>query len=98
MAWTAKPMVHTLRYFDPSGMMIGSSPWLDMYGCDFGWGKAVAARSGKANKIDRKTSLYPGQEGEGSMDAKVVLTPKHMAALEHNDEFWATVMPDRKKA
>ncbi|KAF0911654.1 hypothetical protein E2562_011658 [Oryza meyeriana var. granulata] len=96
-AWTAKPMVYTLRYFDPSGVMMGSSPRFDMYGCDFGWGKAVAARSGKANKFDGKTSLYPGPEGGGSMDAEVVLTPEHMAALERDDEFSAAVTPDRKK-
>ncbi|KAF0915473.1 hypothetical protein E2562_036478 [Oryza meyeriana var. granulata] len=80
-------MVYTLRYFDPSGMMMGSSPRFNVYGCDFGWGKAVVAWSGMAHKIDGKTSLYPRQEGEGSMDAEVVLTPKHKAALEHDDEF-----------
>ncbi|KAG8080881.1 hypothetical protein GUJ93_ZPchr0007g5203 [Zizania palustris] len=96
-AWMAKPMVYSLRYFEASGVMIGSSPRFDMYGCDFGWGKAVAARSGKANKMDGKTSLFPGQEGGGSMDAELVLTPEHMAALEDDDEFWAAVSPVGKK-
>ncbi|KAG8080886.1 hypothetical protein GUJ93_ZPchr0007g5231 [Zizania palustris] len=54
---------------------------------------AVAARSGKANKFDGKTSLFPGQEGGGSMDAELVLTPEHMAALEDDGEFWAAVTP-----
>lgn len=93
-AWTAKPMVYNLRWFDPSGVMMGSSPRFDMYGCDFGWGKAVAARSGKANKMDGKTSLYPGREGGGSMDAELTLAPEHMAALEQDEEFWAAVSPD----
>jgi hypothetical protein len=74
--------------------MMGSSPRFDMYGCDFGWGKAVAARSGNANKFDGKTSLYPSREGGGSMDAELTLTPEHMAALEQDEEFWAAVSPD----
>ncbi|KAL6606435.1 hypothetical protein ACP70R_042088 [Stipagrostis hirtigluma subsp. patula] len=93
-AWTARPIVYTLRYFDPNGVMMGSSPRFDMYGCDFGWGKAVAARSGRANKFDGKASLYPGREGGGSIDAELVLTPEHMAALEKDEEFWAAVSPD----
>uniref|UniRef100_A0A0E0ME85 Acetyltransferase n=1 Tax=Oryza punctata TaxID=4537 RepID=A0A0E0ME85_ORYPU len=94
-AWTAKPIVYTQRYFDASGVMVGSSPRFDMYGCDFGWGKAVAARSGKANKSDGKASLYPARDGGGGADAEVVLTPEHMAALELDDEFWAAVTPDQ---
>ncbi|KAG8080888.1 hypothetical protein GUJ93_ZPchr0007g4732 [Zizania palustris] len=92
-SWMAKPVVYSLRFCDASDVMMGSSPQFDMYGCDFGWGKAVAARSGKANKFDGKTSLFPGQEGGGSMDAELVLTPEHMAALEDDGEFWAAVTP-----
>ncbi|CAM0912305.1 unnamed protein product [Alopecurus aequalis] len=93
-AWTAKPMVYTLRFFDPAATMVGSSPWFDMYGCDFGWGKPVAPRSGKGNKSDGKTSLYPGREGGGSIDAELTLAPEYMAALEEDEEFWAAVTPD----
>uniref|UniRef100_A0A0E0PSC6 Acetyltransferase n=1 Tax=Oryza rufipogon TaxID=4529 RepID=A0A0E0PSC6_ORYRU len=92
-AWEVKPIIYTARYFDPSGVMMGSSPRFDMYGCDFGWGKALAARSGKANKMDGKASLYPGREGGGSIDAEVVLTPHHMAALDDDHELWAAVTP-----
>ncbi|KAM0824792.1 hypothetical protein ACQ4PT_069978 [Festuca glaucescens] len=93
-AWTAKPMVYTARFFDRTATMVGSSPRFDMYGCDFGWGRPVAARSGKGNKSDGKTSLYPGREGGGSIDAELTLTPEHMAALEEDEEFWAAVTPD----
>ncbi|KAL6606434.1 hypothetical protein ACP70R_042087 [Stipagrostis hirtigluma subsp. patula] len=93
-AWTAKPLVSAFRLFDANGMFVSSSPRFDMYGCDFGWGKAVAARSGKANKYDGKVSLFPGREGGGSIGAELVLTPEHMAALEQDDEFWAAVSPD----
>ncbi|XP_052136983.1 protein ENHANCED PSEUDOMONAS SUSCEPTIBILITY 1-like [Oryza glaberrima] len=93
-AWGARPTVYTARCFDASGVMVGSSPRFDMYGCDFGWGKAVAARSGKANKSDGKASLYPARDGGGGVDAEVVLAPEHMAALELDGEFWAAVTPD----
>uniref|UniRef100_A0A0D3HK15 Acetyltransferase n=1 Tax=Oryza barthii TaxID=65489 RepID=A0A0D3HK15_9ORYZ len=77
------------------GVFLGFiSPRFDMYGCDFGWGKAVAARSGKANKSDGKASLYPARDGGGGVDAEVVLAPEHMAALELDGEFWAAVTPD----
>ncbi|WVZ58956.1 hypothetical protein U9M48_009171 [Paspalum notatum var. saurae] len=93
-AWDAGTGLAAFRLFDPNGMFISSSPRFDMYGCDFGWGKALAARSGKANKYDGKVSLFPGREGGGSIDAEVVLSPEHMAALELDDEFWAAVSPD----
>ncbi|TVU42272.1 hypothetical protein EJB05_08666, partial [Eragrostis curvula] len=89
-AWRAKPVVYTMRKVDAAGVMIGSSPRFDMYGCDFGWGKAVAARSGKADKCDGKVSLYPGRDG-GGIDAEVMLLPDHMAALERDDELWTNV-------
>ncbi|XP_020185098.1 protein ENHANCED PSEUDOMONAS SUSCEPTIBILITY 1-like [Aegilops tauschii subsp. strangulata] len=92
--WTTKPMVYTHRFFDTTGTMIGSSPRFDMYGCDFGWGRPLAARSGRANKFDGKTSLYPGREGGGSIDAELTLMPENMVALEQDDEFWAGVTPD----
>jgi hypothetical protein len=96
-AWTAKPVLYTLRYFDPNGVMMGSSPRFDMFGCDFGWGKPLAARSGRANKSDGKASLYPGRD-DGSIDAELVLTPENMARLEQDQEFWAAVTPDKQQA
>ncbi|WVZ82978.1 hypothetical protein U9M48_030176 [Paspalum notatum var. saurae] len=93
-AWMAKPVLYNLRFFDPSGVMMGSSPRFDMYGCDFGWGKPLAARSGRANKSDGKASLYPARDGGGAIDVELVLTPEHMAMLEQDQEFWAAVSPD----
>ncbi|XP_066374952.1 uncharacterized acetyltransferase At3g50280-like [Miscanthus floridulus] len=97
-AWAAKPGLSAFRLFDPNAMFISSSPRFDMYGCDFGWGEALAVRGGKANKYDGKVSLFPGREGGGSIDAEVVLTPEHMVALEQDDEFWAAVSPDVQPA
>lgn len=73
--------------FDPYSIMIGSSPRFDMYGNDFGLGKALAVRSGYANKISWKVTMYPGSEGGGSMDLEVYLSPETMAAFECDDEF-----------
>lgn len=42
----------------------------------------MAVRTGKANKFGANASLFPGREGDGSVDVEVVLAPEHMAALE----------------
>ncbi|XP_076931986.1 putative acetyltransferase At3g50280 [Bidens hawaiensis] len=70
-----------------NNVFIGSSPRFDMYGCEFGLGKAVAARSGLANKSNGGVTMYPGQEGGGSMDTEVCLLPEYMVALECDEEF-----------
>ncbi|PNT68340.1 uncharacterized acetyltransferase At3g50280 [Brachypodium distachyon] len=92
-AWAEKPVMYNMGWFDPCATLMGSSPRFDMYGCDFGLGKPLAVQSGRANKVDGKTSLYPGREGGGSMDAEVTLAPDHMAALQLDQEFWAAVSP-----
>ncbi|XP_043700456.1 protein ENHANCED PSEUDOMONAS SUSCEPTIBILITY 1-like [Telopea speciosissima] len=56
------------NFFDPCSVMMGSSPRFNMYGCDFGWGKAEAVRSGSANKFDGKLSSYSGRQEEGSVN------------------------------
>ncbi|KAI9106675.1 hypothetical protein K1719_022203 [Acacia pycnantha] len=72
--WLESPMV-IQRFFDPSSVMIGSSPRFDMYGNDFGMGKALGVRSGYANKYDGKVTSYPGREGGGSIDLEICLPP-----------------------
>ncbi|XP_072965032.1 protein ENHANCED PSEUDOMONAS SUSCEPTIBILITY 1-like [Typha angustifolia] len=91
--WMENPMVYKLTMFDSCGVMFGSSPRFDVYGCEFGWGKAVAARSGIAHKFDGKVSLYPGWEGGGSMDLEVCLSPENMRRLEEDEEFITAVSP-----
>lgn len=89
----ARPFVFTLREFYENSVMVGSSPRFDMYGCEFGWGRAVAARSGGANKFDGKIAMYPGWGGGGSMDVELCLVPENMAALERDEEFMGAVSP-----
>ncbi|PON94224.1 Chloramphenicol acetyltransferase-like domain containing protein [Trema orientale] len=52
-------------------------------------GKAVALRSGYANKFDGKVTCYPGHEDEGggSIDLEICLKPDFMCALESDQEF-----------
>ncbi|XP_072149231.1 uncharacterized acetyltransferase At3g50280-like [Setaria viridis] len=77
-----------------NGVVIAGSPRFDVYGCDFGWGRPLAARSGRAAKYDGRVSLFPGREAGGSGDVEVALAPEHMTALENDGEFWAAVSPD----
>nr|GEV04823.1 uncharacterized acetyltransferase At3g50280-like [Tanacetum cinerariifolium] len=87
-SWLKNPFVYKLSgLFNPNLVHFGSSPRFDMYGCEFGLGKAVAARSGRVNKADGKMTLYPGREGGGSMDVEVCLLPEYMMDLERDEEF-----------
>ncbi|KAH7658061.1 Transferase protein [Dioscorea alata] len=91
--WMESPVFSKLSLVDESTVAISSSPRFDMYGCEFGWGKAVALRSGSANKVDGKVMYYPGWEGGGSVDLEVCLLPKFMTALESDPEFKDVVSP-----
>ncbi|XP_026663848.2 uncharacterized acetyltransferase At3g50280-like isoform X2 [Phoenix dactylifera] len=92
-AWMARPVVYRLSMFDRFSVMMGSSPRFDVYGCEFGWGKAVAARSGSANKFDGKVTSYSGWEGGGSVDLEICLVPESMSVLESDEEFRSAVCP-----
>ncbi|KAJ6348156.1 hypothetical protein OIU76_004603 [Salix suchowensis] len=71
-------------------LAISSSPRHNVYGPDFGWGRAVAVRSGSANKFDGKVTLFPGLE-EGSMDIELSVLPETLKALENDLEFMDAV-------
>ncbi|KAL1198701.1 putative acetyltransferase [Cardamine amara subsp. amara] len=90
--WLNSPFIyHIDRLFEPLGIMMGSSPRFNKYGCEFGMGKAVTLRSGYAHKFDGKVSAYPGREGGGSIDLEVCLLPEFMEALESDEEFMSLV-------
>ncbi|KAJ8491630.1 hypothetical protein OPV22_013351 [Ensete ventricosum] len=92
--WEAAPRCFPLGNPDGAGITMGSSHRFPMYeGNDFGWGQAVAVRSGRANKFDGKMSAFPGREGGGSVDLEVCLAPETMAALLRDDEFMSYVSP-----
>ncbi|KAJ0713921.1 putative quinate O-hydroxycinnamoyltransferase [Helianthus annuus] len=85
--WENQPKLFPLGNFDGAMITMGSSPRFPMYNNDFGWGRPIAVRSGKANKFDGKISAFPGRDGDGSVDLEVVLAPQTMACLELDQEF-----------
>lgn len=85
--WEKNPRCFPLGNFDGAILTMGSSPRFPMYDNDFGWGRPLAVRSGKANKFDGKISAFPGREGNGSVDLEVLLTPETMAGIESDSEF-----------
>ncbi|XP_073047472.1 uncharacterized acetyltransferase At3g50280-like [Primulina eburnea] len=85
--WERDPRCFPLGNFDGAMITMGSSPRFPMYDNDFGWGRPVAVRSGRANKFDGKISAFPGREAGGSVDLEVVLAPETMAGLELDPEF-----------
>ncbi|KAI3881196.1 hypothetical protein MKX03_012070 [Papaver bracteatum] len=92
--WMKKPRIYLMRpLFDPASLMMRSSPRFDAYGCDFGLGKAVAARCGFNNKFDGKVTSYRGLTGIGSALLEVCLPPESMSALESDEEFMDAVSP-----
>nr|XP_043620060.1 uncharacterized acetyltransferase At3g50280-like [Erigeron canadensis] len=89
-SWFGNPVVYKLSArLSPltNVVVISGSPRFDMYGCEFGLGKAIAARSGFANKANGRMAMYPGREGGGSIDVEVCLTAETMKDLQHDPEF-----------
>ncbi|XP_022939305.1 protein ENHANCED PSEUDOMONAS SUSCEPTIBILTY 1-like [Cucurbita moschata] len=85
--WEANPGMFPLGNADGASVTMGSSPRFPMYENDFGWGRPLAVRSGRANKFDGKISAFPNREGGGSIDLEVVLAPETMAGIESDSEF-----------
>ncbi|KAK9698963.1 hypothetical protein RND81_08G144100 [Saponaria officinalis] len=90
--WLQAPSVpkHGIMY-DCNSVLISSSPRFDMYGNEFGLGKAIAVRSGYANKFQGTVIAYPGCEGGTSVDLEICLPPDVMSALELDVEFMDAV-------
>ncbi|KAL9231177.1 hypothetical protein vseg_006434 [Gypsophila vaccaria] len=90
--WLQAPSVpkHGAMY-DSQSVLISSSPRFDMYGNEFGLGKAIAVRSGYANKFQGTVTAYPGCVGGASVDLEICLTPDAMSALQLDVEFMNAV-------
>jgi hypothetical protein len=89
--WLHSPFVYKKDlFFDPYTVMMGGSPRFNMYGNEFGMGKPLGVRTGYANKFDGKITSFPGQEGGGSIDLEVCLSPNKMMALETDEEFMSS--------
>lgn len=84
--WLITPSFVTSGMANSDSLVIGGSPWFDVYGNDFGWGKPVGVRSGGSNKSNGKITVYAGAE-EGSIDIEVCLSFEILEALGNDAEF-----------
>ncbi|KAL2945063.1 BAHD acyltransferase DCR, partial [Bienertia sinuspersici] len=90
--WLQSPYCyHHEELHDYNSVTIEQSPRFDMFGNEFGLGKAVAVRSGYANKAIGVVYACPGHEGGGSVDFEICLPTDSMNALENDEEFMAFV-------
>ena len=90
--WVREPrFAYNADLLSGSAVGTGGSPRFDVYGNDFGWGKPVAVRSGPANKLDGKTTVYEGHGGSGAIGLEVCLAPDALARLVADKEFMNAV-------
>ncbi|XP_047959100.1 protein ENHANCED PSEUDOMONAS SUSCEPTIBILITY 1-like [Salvia hispanica] len=78
----------TLEEMEKSGpcVVVGGSQRDDVYGNDFGWGKPIAVRSGKAQKFDGLVVVLPAVE-DGGIDVEVCLAQVKLQAMERDAAF-----------
>ncbi|KAI3994534.1 hypothetical protein MKX01_028760 [Papaver californicum] len=90
--WKKNPKISLLGpEYDQCTMLMGGSPRFDAYGCDFGWGKPMAVRSGWTFKFNGNVWAYPGRDSKGSVDLEICLSPTDMSILECDEEFMNAV-------
>ena len=77
--WEREPRLFPLGNFDSAMITTGSLSRFPMYDNDFGWGKPLAIRSGRANKFDDKISAFPGREGNRSAPISTKPSDPHRA-------------------
>ncbi|MCL7045717.1 hypothetical protein MKW94_010168 [Papaver nudicaule] len=63
-----------------------SSPWFNMYGNDFGWGRTIAVKTGANGKCYGATTVSPGPV-EGSVDIEICLPIEVLEAMENDSQF-----------
>ncbi|KAL6856923.1 hypothetical protein ACP4OV_018305 [Aristida adscensionis] len=91
-AWHRSPaFAYIAGWWHPAAVVTGNSPRFDVFGNDFGWGRPVAVRSGGANKVDGRATVYEGGDGGGSMGMELALAPDVLARLVADEEFMGTV-------
>ncbi|XP_020253807.1 uncharacterized acetyltransferase At3g50280-like, partial [Asparagus officinalis] len=88
--WGGNPKIRYLDYDNGMMMYTGGSPRFDVFGCDFGWGRPVAMRTGRWNVAEGTVGVYLGAE-EGSLELDVHLAKETMSALLKDEEFMKTV-------
>ncbi|KAK9667185.1 hypothetical protein RND81_14G239300 [Saponaria officinalis] len=71
----------------PNNVVIGGSTRFDMYGPEFGLGKAIGVLMGFGNKDDGKVTANPSCEGGSSVDLEISLQHKYMTVLQLDQDF-----------
>lgn len=69
-----------------NSVIVASSPWFNVYGNDFGWGKPIAVRAGPGNTSDGKLIVYPGIE-EGNIEIQTCLSSHVLKKISADAEF-----------
>ncbi|CAH2043183.1 unnamed protein product [Thlaspi arvense] len=69
-----------------NSIIVASSPWFNVYGNDFGWGKPIAVRAGPGNTSDGKLIVYPGLEA-GNIEIQTCLSSHVLEKLSTDAEF-----------
>ncbi|KAL6659567.1 hypothetical protein ACP70R_003607 [Stipagrostis hirtigluma subsp. patula] len=91
-SWHRTPRFAYLAGWWHSAVVVtGNSPRFDVYGNDFGWGRPMAVRSGGANKVDGRATVYEGRDGGGGMGMELALAPDVLARLVADEEFMGTI-------
>ncbi|KAL7151385.1 hypothetical protein ABFS83_04G027200 [Erythranthe nasuta] len=89
--WIKEPVFLQFEGLPRNFFILINSPRFDVYdGNDFGWGKPVAVRSGKASSSDGRITVTRGVE-EGSVDIEACLAPKTLSAMADDSEFMESV-------
>ncbi|KAI3449625.1 hypothetical protein Pfo_006290 [Paulownia fortunei] len=86
VSWIKKPNFLQFDGLPSNHFILISSPRFNVYGNDFGWGKPVAVRNGRANSFDGRITISGGLE-EGSMEIEACLFPETLSALVEDAEF-----------
>lgn len=84
--WAESPDVSGHVFRIANKLITGSSPWFDVYGCDFGWGRPIALLSGPRMKFDGMLSVFPGFE-KGSIDFEAYLSQQTLRTLDSDPDF-----------
>ncbi|CAH8382750.1 unnamed protein product [Eruca vesicaria subsp. sativa] len=77
--WVKEPKVILGK---SNSINVSSSPWFNVYGNDFGWGKPVAIRGGPESANDGKLIIYSGIEGNIEIQASLM---SHVLSKISND-------------
>ncbi|RLN03945.1 putative acetyltransferase [Panicum miliaceum] len=91
--WVRQPALMFISDLSSAGTALatGSSPWPDVFGNDFGWGRPVTMRSGAGNKTDGKAAVFEGPERGGGMSLELCLAPDALERLLADEEFMDAV-------